>query len=72
MNDESIRQLTAAIILNTYRNHCDAFNKLDDFIEQYNEILDEITPKLKIKEHEITAEDILGGLIGSNTGKIYK
>lgn len=72
MNDESIRQLTAAIILNTYRNYCDKFNTLDNFIEEYNEILNKITPKLKIKEPEITAEDILDGLVGSNTGKIYK
>ena len=68
MNDESIRQLTDAIILNTYRNHCDSFNKLDEFIEEYNEILDKITPKLKIKGVEITAEDILKGLADSNTG----
>lgn len=72
MNDESIRQLTASIILNTYRNHCDKFNTLDNFIEQYNEILDKITPKLKPIGYEITAEDILDGLVGSNTGKIYK
>ena len=72
MNDESIRQLTAAIILNTYRNHCDAYNQLDKFIEDYNEILNKITPKLIMTEPDITAEDILDGLVGSNTGKIYK
>lgn len=69
MNDESIRQLTAAIILNTYRNHCDAYNQLDKFIEDYNEILNKITPKLNIKEPKITAEDILDGLVGSNIVK---
>ena len=72
MNDESIRQLTAAIILNTYRNHCDKYNQLDKFIEEYNEILNKITPMLNLKQPEISTEDILDGLVGSNTGKIYK
>lgn len=53
MSEKVIRELIASIILNTYRNHCDKYNTLDDFIEEYAEILEKITPKLKI-------ENILG------------
>lgn len=48
MSEEVIRELIASIILNTYRNHCDKYNTLDDFIEEYAEILEKITPKLVI------------------------
>ena len=48
MNEKVIRELIASIILNTYRNHCDKYNTLDDFIEEYAEILEKITPKLVI------------------------
>ena len=50
MSEEVIRELVASIILNTYRNHCNQYNTLDDFIEEYAEILEKITPKLVIDE----------------------
>ena len=53
MSEQVIRELIASIILNTYRNHCDKYNTLDDFIKEYAEMLEKITPKLKI-------ENILG------------
>ena len=48
MSEQAIRELTASIILNTYRNHGDLYNTLDDFIEDFYKILEMITPKITI------------------------
>ena len=48
MSEQAIRELTASIILNTYRNHCDLYNTIDDFIKDFYKILEMITPKITI------------------------